>query len=80
MVGIGKKKVRCSEVEHRDKLKSSTALRTSKRTQHSTIIKINWLTLFKEITAVYKENHMKPVNTKYKITDFKADCIYIFYY
>jgi hypothetical protein len=25
---------------------------------------INWLTLFKEIIAVYSENHMKPINTE----------------
>jgi hypothetical protein len=36
------------------------AVRTSKRTPHFTITKINWLTLFKEITAVYSENDTKP--------------------
>jgi hypothetical protein len=30
-------------------------VRTSKRTPHFTITKINWLTLFKEIIAVYSE-------------------------
>jgi hypothetical protein len=34
-----------------------------RRKQHFTITKINWLTLFKEIIAVYTENH-----TKYKYT------------
>jgi hypothetical protein len=43
--------------------------RTSKRTQHSTITKINRLMLFKEIVAVYNENHTKLINTKYKYTD-----------
>jgi hypothetical protein len=32
------------------------SVRTSKRTPHFTITKINWLTLFKEIIAVYSEN------------------------
>jgi hypothetical protein len=31
--------------------------------KHLTIAKINWLTLFKEIIAVYYENHTKPKNT-----------------
>jgi hypothetical protein len=33
------------------------SVRTSKRTPHFTITKINWLTLFKEIIAVYSENY-----------------------
>jgi hypothetical protein len=37
--------------------------RTAKKTQHFTITKINWLTLFKEIIAVYTENHRKPLQT-----------------
>jgi hypothetical protein len=44
-------------------------VRTSKRTPHFTITKINWLTLFKEIIAVYSENHAKPISTKCSITD-----------
>jgi hypothetical protein len=40
------------------------SVRTSKRTPHFTITKINWLTLFKEIIAVYSENHAKK--RKYK--------------
>jgi hypothetical protein len=40
------------------------SVRTSKRTPHFTITKINWLTLFKEIIAVYSENHTKPISTK----------------
>jgi hypothetical protein len=34
-------------------------VRTSKRTPHFTVTKINWLMLFKEI-AVCSENHAKP--------------------
>jgi hypothetical protein len=33
------------------------SVRTAKKTQLFTITKINWLTLFKEIIAVYSENH-----------------------
>jgi hypothetical protein len=40
------------------------SVRTSKRTPHFTITKINWLTLFKEIIAVYIQNHAEPINTK----------------
>jgi hypothetical protein len=46
--------------------------RTSKRTPHFTIIKINWLTLFKEVNAVYSENHTKPINTKCNITECQS--------
>jgi hypothetical protein len=35
------------------------SVRTTKKTQHFTITKINWLTLFREIIAVYSENHTK---------------------
>jgi hypothetical protein len=35
-------------------------VRTSKRTPHFTITKINWLTLFKEIITVYTESQQKP--------------------
>jgi hypothetical protein len=40
---------------------------TSKRTPTFTITKINWLMPFKEIIAVYSENHAKPINTKCSI-------------
>jgi hypothetical protein len=33
------------------------SVRTSKKTPYFTITKINWLMLFKEIIAVYSENH-----------------------
>jgi hypothetical protein len=39
------------------------SVRTAKKTQHFTITKINWLMVFKEIIAVYSENHTKPINT-----------------
>jgi hypothetical protein len=40
---------------------NKNSVRTAKKTQHFTITKINWLTLFREIIAVYCENYMKPV-------------------
>jgi hypothetical protein len=52
------------------------SVRTSKRTPHFTITNIKWLTLFKEITAVYSENHAKPINTKCNILTIKADGSY----
>jgi hypothetical protein len=48
------------------------SVRTSKRTPNFTITKINWLMLFKEIIAVYSENHAKPINTKCSITDCQS--------
>jgi hypothetical protein len=41
-------------------------VRTSKRTPHFTITKINWLTLFKEIIVVYSENYTQRINIKCK--------------
>jgi hypothetical protein len=40
------------------------SVRTAKKTPHFTITKINWLTLFKEMIAVYTENHTKLINAK----------------
>jgi hypothetical protein len=37
--------------------------RTAKKTPHFTVTKINRLTLFKEVIAVYSENRTKPINT-----------------
>jgi hypothetical protein len=37
------------------------SVRTSKRTPHFTITDINWLSLFKEIIAVYSENHIEHI-------------------
>jgi hypothetical protein len=45
------------------------SVRTSQRTPHLTITNRNWLTLFKEVIAVYSENHTKPINTKYGFKD-----------
>jgi hypothetical protein len=48
------------------------SVRTSKRrTPHLTITKINWLIVFKEIIAVYSENHTRPKNTESTVTDLK---------
>jgi hypothetical protein len=44
------------------------SVRTSKRTQHSTITKIKWITLFTETIPVYSQEHMKAT-TKYSLTD-----------
>jgi hypothetical protein len=38
------------------------SVHTAKKTQHFTVAKINRLTLFKEIIAVYGENHTEDVN------------------
>jgi hypothetical protein len=46
----------------------NNSVRTSKRTSHFTITKINWLMLFKELIAVYAANYTKPINTKCKLT------------
>jgi hypothetical protein len=46
--------------------------RTSKRTPHFTVTKINWLTLFKETIAVYRDNHAELINTKCSITDCQS--------
>jgi hypothetical protein len=48
------------------------SVHTSKRTPHFTITKTNWLMLFKEIIAVYSENHAKPINTKCSINDCQS--------
>jgi hypothetical protein len=48
------------------------SVHTSKRTPYFTITKINWLMPFKEIIAVYIENHAKPIKSKYSITDCKS--------
>jgi hypothetical protein len=50
------------------------SVRTSKRTPHFTITSINFLTLFKEIIAVYSENHAKPINSA--LLTVKADGSY----
>jgi hypothetical protein len=40
--------------------------RAAKKTHLFTITKINLLKLFKEIIAVYSENHKRPINTNCK--------------
>jgi hypothetical protein len=52
------------------------SVRTAKKTQHFTITKINWLTLFKEIIAVYIENHMKHINKNAELLIVKASGTY----
>jgi hypothetical protein len=49
-------------------------VRTSKRTPHFTITKINWLTLFKETIAVHSENHTnhKIQNTALQIVQISG--------
>jgi hypothetical protein len=41
----------------------NNSVRTAKKTPRFTVTKINWLTLFKEITAVYPKNRIKSINT-----------------
>jgi hypothetical protein len=56
------------------------SVRTSKRTPHLTITSINWLTLFKEIIAVYSEKHKQSIN-RLLIADLliiKADVKYAY--
>jgi hypothetical protein len=47
------------------------SVRTSKGTPHFTVTKINWITMFKNIIAVYSENHTKLIipNTVFLITN-----------
>jgi hypothetical protein len=47
----------------------NNSARTSKKTPNFTIIKINWLMLFKKIIAVYSKNRTKLIDTKYNVTD-----------
>jgi hypothetical protein len=59
------------EAEARIKI-FKNSVRTSKRTPHFTITKINWLTLFKEIIAVYTENHTEPKISNAELPIVKA--------
>jgi hypothetical protein len=54
-------------------------VRTAKKTQHFTITKINWLTLFKEIIAVYSENHTKHIKFKMQLLIVKAAGTYSYH-
>jgi hypothetical protein len=40
------------------------SVRTAKKTEHFTTTKINRLTLFKEIIAVYSENHTNQIKAR----------------
>jgi hypothetical protein len=53
------------------------SVRTSNRTPHFTIKKINWLMILKEIISLESENHRKHI-CQYKIcvTDFEAGALY----
>jgi hypothetical protein len=50
--------------------------RTQSVPQHFTITKINWLTLFKEIIAVYSENHTEPIIQNVQLLTIKASSTY----
>jgi hypothetical protein len=45
------------------------SVRTAKKTPHFTVTEINRLTPFKEIIAVYSENHTKHTNIKRGTSD-----------
>jgi hypothetical protein len=45
------------------KILFNNQVRTARKTPYFTVTKINRLTLFKEIIAVYSENRTKPTNT-----------------
>jgi hypothetical protein len=46
------------------------SVRTSKRTLHFTITKINLLKVFKEIIAVYNKTHRRPINIEFTVVDW----------
>jgi hypothetical protein len=56
------------------------SVRTAKKTLHFTITKINLLILFKEIVAVYIENHTKHINTKCNLLFVKAGGTYSYHW
>jgi hypothetical protein len=53
------------------------SVRTSKRTPHFTITKIKLLTLFKEIIALYRQNHTRTTKAKSRLTDFTSQVVQI---
>jgi hypothetical protein len=55
------------------------SVRTSKRTPHFTITKINWLMLLKEIILVYSNNYTKPINAKGTVTDCQVAGTYSYH-
>jgi hypothetical protein len=56
----------------------------AKKTQHFSIIKINWSILFKEIIAACSENRKKPINILCEknagLLMIKADCTYSYHW
>jgi hypothetical protein len=55
-------------------------VRTSKRTPHFTITKINWLMLFKEIIAVYSEKYTNSIIQNADLLIVKADGTYTYHW
>jgi hypothetical protein len=55
------------------------SVRTAKKTQLFTITNINWLTLFKEIIAVYSENNTKPIHLNAALLIVKAAGTYSYH-
>jgi hypothetical protein len=55
------------------------AVRTSRRTPHFTITKIYWLTLFKEIIAVYTDNHAMSIKQNAVLLIVKAAGTYCYH-
>jgi hypothetical protein len=51
-------------------------VRTSKRTPHFTITRINWLTLFMETVFVYSKNRVNPFLQNAELLDAKAGGTY----
>jgi hypothetical protein len=56
------------------------SVRTSKRTPHFTITEINWLMPFKEVIAVYSDNHTKPIYTERNLTTVAVDDTYSYHW
>jgi hypothetical protein len=54
------------------------SVRTAKKTQLLTITKINCLILFREMIAVYSENHTKHINTNEVLMIVEAGGTYIY--
>jgi hypothetical protein len=58
------------------KITFKNSVRTSNKTPHFTIIKINWLMLFKGIIPVYTENLAEPTNIKLILLIVKAASVH----
>jgi hypothetical protein len=57
-------------------VKVKNTVRTAKKTQHFIIKKIKWLTLFKEIIAVYTENRTKHINKNAELLTVRGEGTY----